>query len=75
MTYGQRTASPVGLFKLKVQVSEGIMLWVSQEDGQTSVEYGLVLALIATVLVLALVGVIGPASEFFNTLEDLISPG
>jgi Flp pilus assembly pilin Flp len=59
----------------KVQVSEEIMLWVSQEDGQTSVEYGLVLALITAVLVLALVGVIGPATEFFNTLQDLITPG
>ena len=42
-----------------------------QEEGQTSVEYGLVIATIATVLVMGLtVGLVGPATDFFAGIAD-----
>lgn len=45
-----------------------------RDDGQTSVEYAMILLLITGVLVLALVGLIGPAKAFFESIPELISP-
>lgn len=41
-----------------------------RDDGQTSVEYGLVLLLLTTVLIFALVGIVGPARAFFESIPD-----
>jgi len=46
-----------------------MMEQLKQQDGQTSVEYGFVLAMVAIVAVLSLaLGVIGPATGFFESI-------
>lgn len=50
------------------------MRWVNQDDGQASVEYALVILMIALVLVFALVAVVGPARALFESIPGLM-PG
>ena len=48
------------------------MRLLRQDDGQTSVEYGLVLLMVAIMSVTVLAGVVGPARAFFESIPDLL---
>jgi pilus assembly protein Flp/PilA len=44
------------------------MVWVREERGQTMAEYGLILALVAVVVIVAITLLGSNISAFFNTL-------
>ena len=52
-------------------INEGLlrlMAWVEEQKGQTMAEYGLILALVAVVVIVAITLLGSNISAFFNTL-------
>ena len=47
-----------------------LMVWVREERGQTMAEYGLILALVAVVVIVAITLLGSNISAFFTTLAD-----
>lgn len=45
-------------------------MFILNEEGATAIEYGLIVALIAVVIIVALTGVGGQLETVFETIED-----
>ena len=51
-----------------------LLMWLrTEEEGQTLVEYALIIALIAIVLILALTALAGGIDEIFNYIADTLT--
>jgi pilus assembly protein Flp/PilA len=75
MTHISDTIPPSARTAMLTYLTRSVMNFLKQEDGPTSVEYAINLALIGTVIVSSVGGVSNKATKAFNTVSNTLSTG